>query len=94
MDYPAWSADSQFLFVNSFVLDQPAIFRIHVPDGKVQKIADLPLPNEGRLRKLERPRARWLATFIPQPRADGRLRAFLALTKIFQRSRGAILTVL
>ena len=47
VDYPAWSADSQFLYVNSFVLDQPAIFRLHVPDGKVEKVTDLPFQTTG-----------------------------------------------
>ncbi len=47
VDYPAWSADSQFLYVNSFVLDQPSIFRIHVPDGKVEKVTDLPFQTTG-----------------------------------------------
>nr|HEV7952401.1 winged helix-turn-helix domain-containing protein [Candidatus Acidoferrales bacterium] len=47
VDYPAWSADSQFLYVNSFVLDKPSIFRIHVPDGKVQKVTDLPFQTTG-----------------------------------------------
>jgi len=47
VDYPAWSADSQFIYVNSFVLDQPAIFRLHVPDGKVEKVTDLPFRTTG-----------------------------------------------
>ncbi len=47
VDYPAWSADSQFLYVNSFVLDKPSIFRIHVPDGKVEKVTDLPFQTTG-----------------------------------------------
>jgi Tol biopolymer transport system component/DNA-binding winged helix-turn-helix (wHTH) protein len=47
VDYPAWSADSQFLYVNSFVLDKPAIFRVHVPDGKVEKVTDLPFQTTG-----------------------------------------------
>jgi Tol biopolymer transport system component/DNA-binding winged helix-turn-helix (wHTH) protein len=47
VDYPAWSADSQFLYVNSFVLDTPSISRIHVPDGKVEKVIDLPFPTTG-----------------------------------------------
>jgi Tol biopolymer transport system component/DNA-binding winged helix-turn-helix (wHTH) protein len=47
VDYPAWSADSQFIYVNSFVLDQPAIFRLHVPDGKIEKVTDLSFPTTG-----------------------------------------------
>jgi len=47
VDYPAWSADSQFLYVNSFVLDKPLISRIHVPDGKVEKVTETPFPTTG-----------------------------------------------
>jgi Tol biopolymer transport system component/DNA-binding winged helix-turn-helix (wHTH) protein len=47
VDYPAWSADSQFIYVNSFVLDQPAIFRLHLPDGKIEKVTDLPFQTTG-----------------------------------------------
>jgi Tol biopolymer transport system component len=47
VDYPAWSSDSQFLYVNNFVLDKPAIFRVHVPDRKLEKVADLPFATTG-----------------------------------------------
>jgi hypothetical protein len=47
VDYPAWSADSQYVFVNSFTSDEPAIFRVHVPDGKVEKVTDLPFRPTG-----------------------------------------------
>jgi Tol biopolymer transport system component/DNA-binding winged helix-turn-helix (wHTH) protein len=47
VDYPAWSADSQFLYVNGFAIDQPVISRIHVPDGKVQKVTETPFPTTG-----------------------------------------------
>jgi len=47
VDYPAWSADSQFLFFNTFASSAPAFFRMHVPDGKVEKLLDLPFQITG-----------------------------------------------
>ncbi|MFZ0821624.1 MAG: winged helix-turn-helix domain-containing protein [Candidatus Acidiferrales bacterium] len=41
-DYPAWSADSQYLYFNTFASDNPALFRVRVPDGRVEKLMDLP----------------------------------------------------
>jgi Tol biopolymer transport system component len=47
VDHPAWSADSQFLYCNTFTSDNPMIIRIHVPDGKVEKVVDLPFKITG-----------------------------------------------
>jgi DNA-binding winged helix-turn-helix (wHTH) protein/Tol biopolymer transport system component len=47
VDYPAWSADSQFLYCNTFTSDNPMIIRVHVPDGKVEKVVDLPFKITG-----------------------------------------------
>lgn len=46
-DYPAWSADSQYLYFNTFASDAPAIYRVHVPDGKIEKLMDLPFRATG-----------------------------------------------
>jgi Tol biopolymer transport system component len=40
-DYPAWSADSQYLYFNTMMTDRPALFRVHVMDGKEEKITDV-----------------------------------------------------
>ncbi len=40
-DYAAWSADSQYLYFNSAVGEHTALFRVHVPDGAEEKVADL-----------------------------------------------------
>lgn len=47
VDYPAWSADSQYLYYNTFASDAPALFRMHVPDGRVEKLMDLPFQITG-----------------------------------------------
>jgi len=41
-DYPAWSADSQYVYCNTFASPEPMIIRVHVPDGKLEKVIDLP----------------------------------------------------
>jgi hypothetical protein len=38
---------SQYVYVNKFAVDQPAIFRIHVPDGKIEKVTETPFPTTG-----------------------------------------------
>jgi Tol biopolymer transport system component/DNA-binding winged helix-turn-helix (wHTH) protein len=40
-DYPAWSADSQYIYFNSNVAPQPAIFRVHVADRREEKVTDV-----------------------------------------------------
>jgi len=37
-DYPAWSADSRYLYFNTIVTTDPAVFRVRVPDGKEERI--------------------------------------------------------
>jgi Tol biopolymer transport system component/DNA-binding winged helix-turn-helix (wHTH) protein len=46
-DYPAWSADSQYLYFNTFVGDEPAIYSVHVVDGKIHKVTVLPFRPTG-----------------------------------------------
>jgi Tol biopolymer transport system component/DNA-binding winged helix-turn-helix (wHTH) protein len=46
-DYPAWSADSQYLYFNTLMRDESALFRVHVPDGKEEKITYVPFPTAG-----------------------------------------------
>ena len=46
-DYPAWSADSQFLQFNSPVGEQMVLFRVHVPDGAEEKVAEVPFKPAG-----------------------------------------------
>jgi hypothetical protein len=40
--YPKWSADSKYLYFNTIDTVEPALFRVHVPDGKEEKLADVP----------------------------------------------------
>jgi Tol biopolymer transport system component/DNA-binding winged helix-turn-helix (wHTH) protein len=43
-DYPAWSADSQYVYFNTFNFSAggpPALYRVRVPGGKEEKIVDL-----------------------------------------------------
>jgi Tol biopolymer transport system component/DNA-binding winged helix-turn-helix (wHTH) protein len=47
VDYPAWSSDSQYLYYNTFASDAPALYRMHVPDGSVEKLMDLPFQTTG-----------------------------------------------
>ncbi|MBZ5522829.1 MAG: winged helix-turn-helix domain-containing protein [Acidobacteriia bacterium] len=46
-DYPAWSADSQYLYFNTMMTGKPALFRVHVPDGREEKIIDVHFPATG-----------------------------------------------
>jgi Tol biopolymer transport system component/DNA-binding winged helix-turn-helix (wHTH) protein len=39
--FPAWSLDSQYLYFNTIMTGKPALFRVHVPDGKEEKITDV-----------------------------------------------------
>src|SRR5262249_23629874 len=40
-DYPVWSADSRYIFFNSLMTREPAIFRVRVTDGREEKVADV-----------------------------------------------------
>jgi Tol biopolymer transport system component/DNA-binding winged helix-turn-helix (wHTH) protein len=46
-DYPAWAADSRVIYFNTFTSDMPAVFRVGLTDGKIQKITDLPFRTTG-----------------------------------------------
>ncbi len=46
-DYPAWSADSQFVYFNSAVQEHMALFRVHVPGGAEEKLVELPFKAAG-----------------------------------------------
>jgi Tol biopolymer transport system component/DNA-binding winged helix-turn-helix (wHTH) protein len=46
-DYPAWSADSQSLFFNTLSTNDRAVFRVHVPGGSEERIADVPFATRG-----------------------------------------------
>jgi len=39
--YPSWSRDGQYLYFDSIFTDSPAFFRIRIPDGKLERIAEL-----------------------------------------------------
>lgn len=47
VDYPGWAADSRHIYFNTFESDEPAVFRIGLPEGKIQKITDLPFRTTG-----------------------------------------------
>ena len=46
LGWPQWSADSQFVYVRD-ALDQhaPILYRIHISDRKVERVATLDVPN-------------------------------------------------
>lgn len=46
-DYPAWSADSQYIYFNTATTDDPALLRLHVPDGREERITDVRFPVTG-----------------------------------------------
>lgn len=40
-DYAAWSSDSRYIYFNSLMTDQPAVFRVYINGGKEEKITDI-----------------------------------------------------
>lgn len=46
-DYPIWSADGQYVYFNRVLGGEPAIFRVHVADGKEEKVVDVHFPTTG-----------------------------------------------
>jgi Tol biopolymer transport system component/DNA-binding winged helix-turn-helix (wHTH) protein len=45
-DYPAWSPDSRYVYFNTLI-GNGAIFRIHLPDGREEKVIDVPFATTG-----------------------------------------------
>jgi Tol biopolymer transport system component len=39
--YPAWSTDSKALYFHAYLADKKPVYRVSVPDGRMDKIADL-----------------------------------------------------
>jgi Tol biopolymer transport system component/DNA-binding winged helix-turn-helix (wHTH) protein len=46
-NYAVWSADSQYLYFNAFSTEEPALFRVHAPDGKKEEITRVPFSITG-----------------------------------------------
>ena len=46
-DYPDWSADSQYVYFNTLMYQQPGLYRVRVADSHVEKIADVPFLSAG-----------------------------------------------
>jgi Tol biopolymer transport system component len=46
-DYPAWSADSQFVYFNSISTDSPALMRVRVQDGRQERVTGVSFPAVG-----------------------------------------------
>jgi hypothetical protein len=39
--YPVWSRDSKALYIHAYLADKKPVYRVSVPDGRMDKIADL-----------------------------------------------------
>jgi Tol biopolymer transport system component len=46
-DYPAWSADSQYVFFNTLSTNDRGVFRVLVSGGSDERIADVPFATRG-----------------------------------------------
>jgi Tol biopolymer transport system component len=46
-EFPIWSRDSQYVYFNDLMSAEPAIFRVHVPDAREEKVADVNFPTAG-----------------------------------------------
>jgi hypothetical protein len=47
VDYPFWSADSRYIYFNTLITSEPALFRVSVPGGKEEKITDVRFETAG-----------------------------------------------
>jgi Tol biopolymer transport system component/DNA-binding winged helix-turn-helix (wHTH) protein len=46
-DYPDWSSDSQYVYFNTLMYQQPGLYRVRAADSKIEKIADVPFLSAG-----------------------------------------------
>jgi Tol biopolymer transport system component len=46
-EFEIWSRDSQYVYFNDLMSAEPAIFRVHVPDAREEKVADVSFPTAG-----------------------------------------------
>lgn len=45
--YPAWSRDSQWIYFNTLMSPEPALYRVRISDDREEKVADVPFHATG-----------------------------------------------